>query len=133
MKKKKRLVAFVDFSYNFYDKHAIYSLSSFMNENGINVEYIHEKSFSKALIRIKQINTAILLYPAFSTHINTFIEFDKIVKKISLLSLLLEDMAQLLAQGLMFLWRQVMKRLKHLSVRVRILLNLELSQAHSEY
>jgi radical SAM superfamily enzyme YgiQ (UPF0313 family) len=52
-----------------------------MNENGINVEYIHEKSFSKALIRIKQINPAILLYTAFSAHINAFIEFDKIVKK----------------------------------------------------
>jgi len=81
MRKKKILVAFVDFSYNFYDKHAIYCLSSFMNDNGINVEYIHEKSFSQALIRIKQINPAVLLYSAFSAHINTFIEFDKIVKK----------------------------------------------------
>ena len=45
--KKKKKVAFVDFSYNFYDKHAIYCLSSFMKENGINVEYIHEKAFPK--------------------------------------------------------------------------------------
>ena len=81
MKKEKSSVAFVDFSYNFYDKHAIYCLSSFMNENGINVEYIHEKSFSKALIRIKQINPDVLLYSAFSTDINTFIKFDGIAKK----------------------------------------------------
>ena len=71
---------FVDFSSNFYDRHAIYCLSAYLKSNDIQVEYVNQKSFSKAISVLKQIKPDLLLYSAFSSDIQSFIKFDKLIK-----------------------------------------------------
>ncbi len=74
---------FVDFSNNFNDKHAIYSLSACLRKKGINVEYIKEKNFKKTIKKIENVKPNILLYSAFSGEVNTFIQFDKLIKEVN--------------------------------------------------
>ena len=73
--------AFVDFSCNFYDKHWVYSLGSCLLEKGIEVQYVNVRSFAKALKQIKAARPDLLLYSAYSFDIDTFIEFDRLVKQ----------------------------------------------------
>jgi radical SAM superfamily enzyme YgiQ (UPF0313 family) len=73
--------AFIDFSSNFYDKHPIYSLTSYLRSKGIDVYYIKEKNFQMTIARIKEFKPDVLLYSAFTSDIPIFIEFDKIVKE----------------------------------------------------
>jgi len=77
----KHKVAFVDFSVNFWDKHPIYSLSSYLKSKGIDVFYIKENSFKKSLDRINEVSPDTLLYSAYNSDIPTFVEFDRFVKK----------------------------------------------------
>src|SRR3972149_3887344 len=79
--KSKFKVAFIDFSNNFFDRHAIYSLSAYLKSNSIETHYINNKSFSETISSIKEISPELLLYSAFSSDISLFIKFDKIVKK----------------------------------------------------
>ena len=74
-------VTFIDLSRNFYDKHAVYVLATYLKSRGINVSYINEKHFQKALDRIYLLKPDLLLYSAFSIDMPVYIEFDKIVKQ----------------------------------------------------
>lgn len=73
--------AFVDFSSNFFDRHAIYCLSAYLKSNGIETNYVNQGNFSKAIEKIKQIKPDLLLYSAYSSEIPLYVEFDKLVKK----------------------------------------------------
>lgn len=73
--------AFIDFSNTFFDKHSIYCLTSYLKSKGIDVEYIKENTFQKAITRIKALKPTVLLYSAFSKDVNDFIKFDKLVKQ----------------------------------------------------
>ncbi len=81
MKGMEFKVAFIDFSNNFFDRHAIYSLSAYLKSNSIETNYINNKSFSETISSIKEISPELLLYSAFSSDISLFIKFDKIVKE----------------------------------------------------
>ena len=72
---------FVDFSNNFFDRHAIYCLSAYLKSNGIETSYVNQGNFLKAIEKIKQIKPDLLLYSAYSSEIPLYIEFDKLVKK----------------------------------------------------
>lgn len=72
---------FVDFSNDFYDRHAVYCLSACLKSNGIQTDYVNKENFSKAISSLKKIKPDLLLYSAFSSDIPLFIEFDKLVKK----------------------------------------------------
>ena len=71
---------FVDLLNLFWDQHAIYSMTSVMKQNNIDVHFIGTRSFKKAITNIAKIKPDILLYSAFSTTIPMFIKFDKMVK-----------------------------------------------------
>ena len=73
--------AFVDFSSNFFDRHAIYCLSAYLKSNDIETDYVNTKNFSKALSILKKIRPDLLLYSAYSSEIPLYIEFDKFIKK----------------------------------------------------
>lgn len=73
--------AFIDFSSNFYDKHPIYCLTSYLRSKSIDVYYIKEKNFKMTIARIKALKPDVFLYSAFTSDIPIFIEFDKIVKE----------------------------------------------------
>lgn len=81
--KKARMLktVFVDFSNNFNDKHAIYSLSAYLRSKGIDTKYIKEADFNKAIKKIRQLKPDLLLYSAFSVEVNNFIKFDELLKK----------------------------------------------------
>jgi len=72
---------FVDFSNNFFDRHAIYCLSAYLKSKGVETDYINQRNFSKAIENLKQIKPELLLYSAFSSEIPLYIKFDKLVKK----------------------------------------------------
>lgn len=74
-------VAFVDFSNNFFDRHAIYCLSAYLKNNGIETCYVNSRSFSKTMSSISEVKPDILLYSAYSRDIPLFINFDKFVKR----------------------------------------------------
>jgi len=78
---KKFKATFVDFSNSFLDRHAIYCLSAYLKDNGVEIDYVNQGNFSKAILILKQIKPDILLYSAFSSDIPRFVEFDKLVKK----------------------------------------------------
>lgn len=73
-------VVFVDLLNNFYDQHGIYSLTAVLRQKGVDVHFIGERNFKKALDRIKKIKPDLLLYSAFSATIPVCCEFDKIAK-----------------------------------------------------
>lgn len=73
--------AFVDLSCNFYDKHQIYSIGNYLMSKGIEAYYINERSFSKAVRKVKLLNPDVLLYSAFSVDIPAYIRFDGFIKK----------------------------------------------------
>lgn len=77
---KNKKVMFVDFLLDIYDLHGIYSLSSFMKQHGIEVYFVRERSYKKALRKIAEVKPDLLLYSSFSSAIRIYSEFDKIVK-----------------------------------------------------
>lgn len=77
---KKPEAAFVDFSGNLFDRHAIYCLSAYLKKNGIETHYINKGNFSKTIAQLKKISPDLLLYSSYSSGIPAFIKFDKIVK-----------------------------------------------------
>ena len=74
-------VAFIDLNRNFYDRHAIYCLSSVLRKNSIEVVYINELKFGNAIKKVKEEGVRFLLYSSFSTNLPLYIEFDKIIKE----------------------------------------------------
>jgi len=72
---------FIDFSCNIFDKHHVYSLGSYLNGKGVNVQYINENTFKKTIERIKELKPDLLLYSAFATDAQIYFKFDKIVKR----------------------------------------------------
>lgn len=75
-------VMFVDLLADIYDPHGIYSLSSFMKQHDIEVYFIRERNYKKALRKIVKIKPDLLLYSSFSSTIPIYSEFDKIVKRV---------------------------------------------------
>jgi len=73
--------AFIDLSNNFNDKHAIYSLTSYLKSKNIDIRYIREKNFDRTIKKIADNKINILLYSAFSMEVDAFIEFDIILKE----------------------------------------------------
>ncbi len=73
-------VMFVDLLADIFDLHGIYQLSSCMKERGIEVHYIKETNFKKALSGIAKIRPDLLLYSSFSSALSVYSEFDRMVK-----------------------------------------------------
>lgn len=74
-------IVFFDPLQHFYDRHSIYSLSSFLSQNGMDVLYVAEKSPQKAAKKIARLAPDLILYSAFSSSIPIFLEFDRVIKK----------------------------------------------------
>jgi radical SAM superfamily enzyme YgiQ (UPF0313 family) len=74
-------VAFVDFSSNFYDLHALHALSAYLKKHDIEPSYINAHSFSRMISRIKKAAPDLLLYSAYTRDIKDYIRFDRLVKQ----------------------------------------------------
>ncbi|HNV85633.1 MAG TPA: cobalamin-dependent protein [Candidatus Omnitrophota bacterium] len=74
-------VVFFDSLSHFYDRHGIYSLSSVLKQNGIEVHFVRGPRQAKALQTIRSLAPDLLLYSAFSFAVPSFREFDKIAKQ----------------------------------------------------
>ncbi len=66
-------VLFVDLLNNFYDQHGVYSLISFMKSHGIDVYFIAERNYRRALFKISKERPDLLLYSAFSSTIPAYV------------------------------------------------------------
>lgn len=73
---------FVDLWESFYDRHPIYAISAILKQQGVEVDYIFSKNQKTLLNDLKKNPTDLVLYSAFSSHVDNFINFDKEVKKI---------------------------------------------------
>lgn len=75
-------VLFIDLLNDFFDRHGIYSLSSFLKRNNIEVHFIRERNYKKALGKIADIKPDLLLYSSFSSTMPIYKRFDSLVKKV---------------------------------------------------
>ena len=73
-------VAFVDFTRYFFDRHSLYCISAFLKRAGIEVLYISERSFEKALEHVLRLRPDVLLYSAFEADVSRYGDFDALVK-----------------------------------------------------
>jgi len=74
-------VAFVDQAKNFYDRHAIYSLSSVLESNGHKVYYVPKLRAKNIVNRLKEINPDLILYSSFTRDITKYAAIDRLAKK----------------------------------------------------
>ncbi len=74
-------VAFVDLIKELHDRHGIYSLSSAMKQHGVEVYFVGERTYKRALRRVKEIRPDFLLYSSFSSTMSVYTEFDKMSKE----------------------------------------------------
>jgi len=78
MKYKKAL--FVDLWESFYDRHAIYTIGASLNQVGVEVDYAFSKQDKKIIDHIRTTKPDLLMYSAFSSHIDLFKAFDRKIK-----------------------------------------------------
>jgi len=76
-----RKVLFIDLLNLFWDHHGIYSLTAVMKKNNIDVHFAGTRNFKKALSKIEEVKPDLVLYSTFSTHLQTYKNFDKIAKQ----------------------------------------------------
>ena len=74
-------IVFVDLATNFYDKHAVYSLSALLTSKGHQVEYIPNSPFKKIIKRLEAIKPELLLYSSFTPDIPKYAELDRLIKE----------------------------------------------------
>lgn len=75
-------VMFVDILHLFWDQHGVYSLSAFMKKHDIEVYFTSSRSLQKNLDAVRYIKPDLLLYSAFSSTVQEYINFDKKVKNV---------------------------------------------------
>lgn len=73
----KDCIVFVDLERHFYDKHAIYYLSAYLKQEGIQVNYVNEVNFEKVVKRLKELKPSLLGYNIFTSNLDKIIKFDK--------------------------------------------------------
>ncbi len=76
-------VAFIDIINDFYDKHGIYSLSSYLKMHNIDVHYIASTSVKKAMRAAAEIRPDLVLYSVFSSNLSKYIRFDAGLKELN--------------------------------------------------
>jgi len=74
-------VLFIDLIEDFYDRHAIYSLSAFMKKHDVEVYFVRDKSYKRLLQKIAGIKPNFLLYSTVSSYMPMYIEFDRMAKE----------------------------------------------------
>ncbi|MDP6477845.1 MAG: radical SAM protein [Nitrospinaceae bacterium] len=74
-------VVFINLAPNFYDKHAIYSLSSLLAAQNHSVHYIPNIPFKKILNRLEEIRPELVLYSSFTPSLPKYFELDRLVKE----------------------------------------------------
>lgn len=76
-------IVFIDLAENFYDRHAVYTLSSVLKARNHEVYYMPKTKmkYRQILDRLKKIRPDLLLYSSFTVDIPQYAQFDKLVKE----------------------------------------------------
>lgn len=72
---------FLDLNHQFYDPHAIHTLSTLLNNETVETAYVSTRKMRTALKAVSAYHPELILYSAFSTNIESYIEFDKALKQ----------------------------------------------------
>jgi len=78
---KKLSALFIDFSGNFYDRHAVYAIAAGLRARGVEVLYFPASSFAAGIGEVKRRVPSMVLYSAWSNNIQTYIDFDRCLKE----------------------------------------------------
>lgn len=72
---------FVDLQNDLFDRQGICALSSVLKKNNIDVYYICQTNFKRALSSIVSINPDLILYSSLSSALSLYADFDKLAKQ----------------------------------------------------
>ncbi len=74
-------IAFIDLANNFYDRHAVYSLTAVLTKAGHKVYYVGTMKFKEIMARLEAIKPELLLYSTFTQDIQRYARLDALIKK----------------------------------------------------